>query len=148
MYEGLRTASRLGKHFANLESYKNGFGSLLKDKGIKKFNQTVLKRMRNKFVFHFDQDVMAESFQEFELSEYVFALGKGKATGELYFGLADEAVFNYLLQPEQNESNDSLMERYKEILQTTTELMKRFTDSAEHLMADVLSDMGFTIETN
>jgi len=35
MYEGLRTASSLGKHFADLEYFKKGFGALLKDKKIK-----------------------------------------------------------------------------------------------------------------
>jgi len=148
MYEGLRTATNLGKYFKDLDSFKNGFGALLKDEKIKLFRQTTLKRMRNKFVFHFDDDVMVESFKNFELSEYIFAAGVGKSTGEMYFVLADDAVFNYLLEPAKNESNESLMNRYKEILQNATELMQKFTESAERLMADVLIEMGFTIETN
>ena len=63
----------------------------------------------------------------------------------MYFGLADEAVINYLLQPVDNESDGSLKARYKKTVQDTTLLMGRFVESAEHLMADVAEDMGFTL---
>jgi hypothetical protein len=148
MYEGLRAAEKLGKHFKDIDSYKNGFGALLKDRKIKTFRQTALKRMRNKFVFHFDLDVMAESFKNFDLSEYIFAAGVGKTSGEMYFVLADDAVFNYLLEPEENESDESLKNRYIEILRNSTDLMQKFTESTEKLMTEVLTEMGFTIETN
>ena len=147
MYEGLRAAEKLGKHFKDIDSYKNGFGALLKDKKIKSFSQTALKRMRNKFVFHFDSNVMAESFRNFELPEYIFAAGVGKTSGEMYFVLADDAVFNYLLEPEENESDESLQNRYIEILRNSTGLMQKFTESAENLMVEVLPEMGFAIET-
>jgi hypothetical protein len=63
----------------------------------------------------------------------------------MYFGLADEAAIHYLLEPTENESNESLKARFEEMLENTAQLMRRFTDSGEKLMADVLSCMGFTV---
>jgi hypothetical protein len=148
LYEGFLIVEKLGKNFKNLDSFINGFGALLRDRPVRSLRESVLNRMRNKFVFHFDPDVAKESFKDFELSEYKFASGIGEAFGEMYFGLADEAVLNYLLQPTQNESNESLKGRWEKILQETTEIMGRFTESAGRLMADALVEMGFTVKTN
>jgi hypothetical protein len=145
LYEGFLAVERLGMHFKDLDSYRNGFGVLLKDRATQSLRQSVLHRMRNKFVFHFDRDVARESFDHFQLPAYKFASGIGEASGEMYFGLADEAVMNYLLQPAHNESDESLKARYANILQDTAQLMGRFTESAEGLMADVMDDMGFTV---
>lgn len=147
LYEGFFVVERLGKNYKNNDSFRNGFGALLKDKTVRSLRESVLNRMRNKFVFHFDPDVAKESFKDFEFSEYKFASGIGKASGEMYFGLADEAVLNYLLQPTQNEPNESLKGRWEKILQETTEIMGRFIESAERLVADVLVEMGFTLKT-
>ena len=148
LYEGFLVIEKIEKNFKNLDSFINGFGSLLRDRIVRSLRESVLNRMRNKFVFHFDPDVAMESFKNFELSEYKFASGIGKASGEMYFGLADEAVLNYLLQPTQNEPNDSLKGRWEKILQETTQIIGRFTESAERLMADVLVEMGFTMKTS
>jgi len=146
LYEGFLIVEKLGKHFKNIDSFRNGFGALLKDKTVRSLRESVLKRMRNKFVFHFDPDVARESFTNFELSEYTFASGIGKASGEMYFGLADEAVINFLLQPTQNEPDESLKGRWEKILEETSQIMGRFTESTERLMADALVEMGFTVK--
>lgn len=147
LYEGFILVEKLGKNFKNLDSFKSGFGALLRDQNVKSLRKSVLKRMRNKFVFHFDGAVAKESLKNFGLSEYRFASGVGKASGEMYFGLADEVVINYLLQPTQNETEESLNQRHKKIVQDITVLMGRFNESAERLMADALKDMGFTVNT-
>ncbi len=148
LYEGFRTIDELGVHFKTLDSYRNGFGVLLKDKAVQVLRQSSLRRMRNKFVFHFDRDVVKEAFDRFQLPAYKFASGIGKASGAMYFALADEAVMNYLLQPAENEPDESVRTRYEKIIQDTTQLMVRFTDSAERLMEEVMDDMGFTLSTS
>lgn len=147
LYEGFLIVEKLGKNFKNLDSFIIGLGSLLRDRTVRSLRESVLNRMRNKFVFHFDPDVAKESLKDFKLSEYKFASGIGKASGEMYFGLADEAVLNYLLQPTQNEPDESLKGRWEKILQETTQIMGRFIESAEGLMADALVEMGFTVKT-
>jgi hypothetical protein len=146
LYEGFLAVERLAVHFKDFDSYRNGFAVLLKDRATQSLRQSVLHRMRNKFVFHFDRDVAKESFDHFfELPVYKFASGTGRASGEMYFGLADEAVMNYLLQPADQEPDESVKTRYKKIVQDTTQLMGRFTESAERLMMDVMADMGFAL---
>lgn len=145
LYEGFLAVEQLALHFRDLDSYRNGFGNLLKDRSIQSLRQSVFHRMRNKFVFHFDKDVAKEAFDDFQLPAYKFASGIGKKSGEMYFGLADEAVLNYLLQPAANEPDESLKERFKKILQDTTQLMGRFVESAEYLMSDVIDNLGFTL---
>lgn len=144
LYEGFLLVERLGKHFHNLDSFKNGFGILLRDRSVTALRRSVLQRMRNKFVFHFNGDVAKDALTNFELPNYRFASSLGKASGEMYFGLADEAVMNYLLQPEPTESDDVSKQRLQKLIQDVTELMGRFTDAAEKLMAEVLSSMGWT----
>jgi hypothetical protein len=148
LYEGFLVVEKLGRYFKDLDSFRIGFGALLRDKTVGFFRESALKRMRNKFVFHFDLDVAKESFNHFKLPEYNFASGTGRTSGEMYFGLADEAVMNYLLQPAENESDESLKDRYEKILEDITQIMGRFSESAERLMADVLDGMGFSIRTN
>jgi hypothetical protein len=145
LYEGFLAVERLAVHFKTLDSYKNGFSVLLKDKAVQVLRRSVLHKMRNKFVFHFDADVAKEAFDHFQLPTYKFATGIGRTSGGMYFALADEAVMHWLLQSAEDEPDESLKERYEKFLQDTMQLAGRFADAAENLMAEVLNDMGFTV---
>lgn len=146
LYEGFLLVQKLGKYYKDRDSFKSGFGALLRDKKVGSLRESVLYRMRNKFVFHFDEEVAKQSLENFELPEYKFASGIGKASGEMVFVLADEVVINYLLQPTSNETDATLKERYKGILEDTTQVMGKFLEAAERLMGDVLRDMGFKVK--
>jgi hypothetical protein len=146
LYEGFLLVERLVKHYNDLDSFKNGFGSLLRNKSVQELKDSILKRARNKFVFHFDNDVAKESLERFDLPNINFASGYGKYTGEMYFGLADEIAINFLLRPKENESDESLKERFSEILKDTANIMGNFSQSADLLIADVLKNMGFGIK--
>jgi len=143
LYEGFRVAENLGKYFRNLDSFKNGFATLLKDKDVRALRETSLERMRNKFVFHFDQDVAKEALNNFELSTYKFATSRGTASGEMYFSLADEAVMNYLLQPKAEEFDHDLQVRLENLIEQITNIMGRFVRATEDLMAEALAGMGW-----
>jgi hypothetical protein len=146
LYEGFLLVDKLAKNFKDLDSYKSGFGALLRDKMVRSLRESVLNRIRNKFVFHFDEKVAKESLENFELTEYKFASGIGTASGDMVFVLADEVVMNYLLQPTQNETDEILRDRYWQILQDATTTIGRFLVAAEELMAEVLIDMGFEVK--
>lgn len=145
LYEGFRLVGRLGRNFTGLDSFDSGFGVLQQDRKVTNLRNSVLKRMRNKFVFHFDKEIPTESLENFELPEYKFAEGIGEAAGEMVFSLADEVVINYLIQPRPNETDDSLKERFNKIIDDTNEVTGKFLEAAEKLMADVLKDMGFKV---
>ena len=146
LYEGFLLAEKLGQHFRDFDSFKKGFAVLLRDNKIRMLRETVLKRMRNKFVFHFDHDIVSEALEYFELPNYRFATGFGKSSGELYYGLADEVAMNYLLQPKPNDTDTELDNRLRSMMKEITQLMGQFTDAAERLIAEVLVSMGWTAE--
>jgi len=143
LYEGFRVVENLGKYYRDLNSFKNGFAIFLKDKDIRALKETSLERMRNKFVFHFDQDVAREALNNFKLSTYTFAVSRGRASGEMYFNLADEAVVNYLLQPEAEECDHDLQVRFENLIEQITNTMGRFVRATEDLMAEALAGMGW-----
>lgn len=145
LYEGFRVAEQLGKHFRQLDSFKNGFANLMRDRNAQNLKNTILKRMRDKFVFHFDKDVATEALEGFELPHYKFATGKGKVFGQMYFCLADEVVMNFLLQLKDEESDDELKLRFQNITQDITQLMVKFLEAAEKLIAEALIQMGWVL---
>jgi len=146
LYEGFLLVEKLGQYFRDLDSFKNGFAVLLRDKKIKNLRETALKRMRNKFVFHFDRDISLEALKVFDLPNHRFATGFGKASGELYYGLADEAVMNYLLQPQSEDTDSALNKRLRALIEDITELMGKFVEAVELLIAEALVTMGWTAE--
>ncbi|MFC1534975.1 hypothetical protein ACFL7M_16600 [Thermodesulfobacteriota bacterium] len=146
LYEGFLLVEKLGQYFRDFDSFKNGFAVLLRDRKIRTLRETALKRMRNKFVFHFDVNVALEALEDFELQNYRFATGFGNASGEVYYRLADEAVMNYLLQHQPKDTDGELNKRFRLMMKEVTELMEQFTEAAERLIAEVLVDMGWTAE--
>lgn len=135
LYEGFLLIDRLARDFRDLDSFKNGFDVLLRDKNVRQLRDTLLNRMRNKCVFHFDNDVPQESLTNFKLPEYKFASGTGMSSGGMWFTLADEVVLNYLLQPEKDETDDELKKKYIKFLQEVSITISRFNESAEKLIA-------------
>lgn len=141
IYEGLRMIEKNRGSIEDLNSYKTDFEVFKKDSSIKKLRNTVLKKIRNQFVFHFDPIIMKKSLKNFELDLYVFAAGKGKAAGEMYFGLADEVAMNYIINPSKDDSKEIQKKRYLKIVQETTELMEKFTDFFERLIVEYMEVM-------
>ena len=146
LYEGFRVAESLRKYYRDLNSFKNGFAILLKDEDISALRETLLKRMRNKFVFHFDRDVAGEALNNFKLPTYTFAVSRGRAPEEMYFNLADEAVNNYLLQPKAEESDHDLQVRLENLMGQIKNIIGRFVRATEDLMAEALAGMGWNVE--
>jgi hypothetical protein len=144
LYEGFQLVNKLNQRYNKLDSF-NEFSILLRDKSVMDFRDSILKTARNKIVFHFDSDLAKEYLERFDLPSINFASGSGKYTGELYFGLADEIAINFLLKPRENESDESLKERYAEILKKSSIIIDRFLRAADLLMADVLINMGFVL---
>jgi len=144
--EGFLLVDKLDMSLKSLDSFKNGFQSLIEDKTVIKLRESIRKKMRNKFVFHFDGGVVKKSLKRFDVPTIKFASRCENGTGGTYFGLADEIVMNYFLQPRENESDSSLKDRFEKTVKDITIIMDRFNKSAIMLMAEVMKDMGFVKE--
>ncbi|MFQ5485824.1 MAG: hypothetical protein ACE5DO_10910, partial [Desulfobacterales bacterium] len=70
---GFLLVEKLGKYYRNLDSFKNGFGKLLRDAQVQSLRKSILKRARNKFVFHFDKDVAEKALQNIDVPVINFA---------------------------------------------------------------------------
>jgi len=146
LFEGFKLAGKLGEYFRDFESYRNGFEVLLKDRKIKNLRAKELKKIRNKVVFHFERGVLTEVLKDFDPQNYRFVSSFGRTSGELHYGLADVAVMKYLFQQQPGETEEALNKRFLALLEDITELMGKFTEAAELLIAEALVPMGWTKE--
>lgn len=142
LHEGFLVAERLEKHFGNRDSYRNGFGKLLADRKIQGLRKHTLKRMRNKLVFHYDEDVSKEMLKSLDLKRYVFATGTGGKRKGTYYNLADEIVINYLLKEVPVNEHDAV---FRYALRVIGEALHAFVDCADALIADAISKDTWTI---
>lgn len=144
LYEGLRVAATLGKDFANRKAFTEGMGVLLGEERTKELRKTILNRLRNKIVFHYDEDVAPTGLEKMRLDSYRFATGVGRRNGDVYYDLADEVAVNFILG--EPESPDEERKILAAMITDVTEVSLAFADAAEHLIVDVLSEMGWRAE--
>ncbi|HEV7397601.1 MAG TPA: hypothetical protein VGN86_13915 [Pyrinomonadaceae bacterium] len=137
LHEGFTVAERLEKHFGDRDSYRNGFGKLLADPNTQELRKAILKRMRDKFVFHYDKDVAEQTLKKIDLKEYVFATGTGGKRKGTYYNLADEIVINYMLNDVPLDEQDAV---FRATLKSIGESLSAFIDCADALMGEVLSE--------
>ncbi len=138
LHEGFRVADTLEKHFGDRDSYRNGFGKLLADPKIQMLRSTILKRMRNKLVFHYDEDLAKQMLRSLDLEEYVFATGTGGNRKGTYYNLADEIVINDLLRDCQTQEEED--RTFRAALSTIGDTLAAFVECADTLIGDVLPD--------
>lgn len=143
LYEGFKLVKKFNKNIKSLDSFKNGFQCLIEDTTVMDLIESIRKKMRNKFVFHFDDRVMKKSLQTFDIPTIKFASRCENGTGGTYFDLADKIVMNYLLQRKENESNKSWMHRFDQIVKNTCTIMDKFNKATIMLMAEIMEDMPF-----
>lgn len=144
LYEGLKVAKTLGEHFGDLKAFRDGFGTLMSERTTKVIQKEILGPMRNRFVFHFEKEEIRKALQEVSLPSYVFASGYGETRRQVYYSLADAAVFLYLYSAqERKEDFDSFTEK---TIVAITDLMFKFCDASEQLISEVLNQMGWMVE--
>jgi len=93
-----------------------------------------LDRMRNKLIFHWDEDPIREFASRFSKSAVVWADGVGDTQGEMFYRAAADALTNSVLPDElgapQPESPERSIERLKaliaEVLSATDRVLKLF----------------------
>ena len=143
LYEGLKVANTLGKRFGDRDSFRKGFGRLLKDKETKRLQETVLNSMRNKIVFHFEADAMSTTLNELDLNSYSFAIGQGSTSGEAYYKLADDIAINFIIgSPGTHEDEVQL---FRATAKGITQILSGFVAAANDLIADILKEMNWAL---
>ena len=137
LHEAFAVADSLEKYFGDRDSYQNGFGRLLEDPKTKELRGTILRRMRNKLVFHYDEDVARKALKTLDLDSYIFASSVGDKRRGTYYNLADEIVINYLLGDGDSAEED---EKFRAAAGDIADALSRFAHCADELMAGIISD--------
>ena len=137
LHEAFAVADSLERHFGDRDSYRNGFGKLLKDPKTKVLRATILRRLRNKLVFHYDEDVARKGLKTLGLDSYIFASAVGDRRSGTYYNLADEIVLNHLLGDSDGSDED---ERLGTAAKDIADALSKFVHCADELMAGILSD--------
>ncbi len=142
LYEGLIFARSLGEHFREVREFKDGFGRLFEDREVRDFSDNTLSKLRNKFVFHFDKDMAPEAIRSLDLTQYVFASGTDRHTGNVHYWLADVASLYYLLGQDDGVSIGDFQAWFTNLVHRTTDLSGRFGTAAEELIAAAMEGLG------
>lgn len=79
-------------------------------------NRTI-DRMRNKLIFHWDDDLVREYINAFSKDEVTWAEGVGHTQGESVFTAAANALTNSVLPDEPNATEERNGERVRELVQ-------------------------------
>jgi hypothetical protein len=141
LYEGLKVANTLGKHFKDRPSFRKGFGVLLADPETKKLERTVLDPMRNKIVFHYDEDVTTTTLRNLNFESYVFLASHGEKLGEVHYRLADEVAINFIIgDPGSREQEERVL---RDATITISSVLTKFVRCADELIGDMLEETNW-----
>ena len=141
--EGLRTAEALGKWYSDTTQYQEGFGALLSDAKLKSFQTTLLIRIRNEVVFHFDRQSMAAGLERLPDVDWVilsYAEDTGPTHGETYFDAADDAVLSYLFGDAVTDKE--YVARLSDFMSEVTGFLDWFLTASHRLIAVGLIELG------
>lgn len=143
LHEGLKVASTLGEHFKDRESFRAGFARLLGSDETRSLEASLdtLDKIRNKTVFHFDENEVKRVLGDINFDSYVFTIGRGSKYGEAYHRLADEVAFNIIFETGQSRNEE--VESLRGILSGIATVARGFLKAADELIADVVLDMGW-----
>lgn len=141
LYESFKLVRAMNRVFKQDEMFQRGVYAFLRDNAVRTIEQTRLNPVRNKAVFHFLPKHFAEIIAGATCDECIFASGRGKRREELYYPFADTITAGILI----GFSADT--EEFYKLLGTamsdTADLMVRFIDAAEFLIARHVKEWGF-----
>lgn len=140
LYEGFRVVDVLGKDFKTSRAFTSGFALLLKEREIVQLRQGVLNDLRNKAVFHSDEDAVRAGLDRIDAEPVVFARSRSGTSGSAHYELADLAVLEYTFGGLAATDLDRERERITRLI---FEVALKFEECADKLIVEVLRDTGW-----
>ena len=140
LHEALLYSETLRKTFHHGTCYEQGLGAILRDPEVRTLRNGILKTLRNKMVFHFDHDVIHASV-EAHGGNVVFARGIGSHNGAVYFPFAAETTMDILMNTPSTEEEFKI--QFTKFIEDMTALSSRYIQSANELIGEVITRLGF-----
>jgi hypothetical protein len=140
LHEALHVAQSLGQYFRGLPQYRAGFAAIFGDKEITALRSSLLDRIRDSLVFHFDRECLAAGLRHFPEGETLIATAPDFMQGEIHFDIADDALLAYLFGDAPTEAE--YLARVRRLMEQGTHLFQRFMRAAHSLIPAALREMG------
>jgi len=144
LYEGWELVKRMTKHYRTYDSWKKGFGPLLKDGRFVRLVENRLGPLRSQTVFHFFEDETARRLAEHEPDgPVIFLSARGNHSLEASYDLADIVAVRTLCGDPAPASALELFTQAEDIGAQIAQLARPFFKATDELIAEALGGMGF-----
>jgi hypothetical protein len=143
LFEALDLIPQLRTHFGDLDFWESTFGVFGDDQAIAglRAKGTDLQKLRNHASFHVLPIVAQRSLARLEMDEYVFASGRGRTVGDIYYNLADTVPIHYVVgAPREREK---FLAEFERMATEVRDLVLKFLEAADRFIPRVLRRYGF-----
>ncbi|MGA3119064.1 MAG: hypothetical protein ABSF90_32175 [Syntrophobacteraceae bacterium] len=143
MYEALQLIKNMGRVFVDDELYQNGLRLILKDDIAKNIEHLHLKPARHGAVFHFDVTAFKETIDKALSNQCLFVSARGRSRMGTSYSYANIVSAEILVGfPAGGRDFERALGN---AMQNTSDLVTKFADQAEPLIASHLGRWGFVI---
>lgn len=142
VHEIFELRRKAGKRWAKMPGFKEVFG-VLDEKTADPDMAKVLRRIRNKTVFHFDEAVPLQSLPALPAEPFTFLAATGRDPMESNYELADLVTFGFIFQaPADVKRLSESLSRFRTQLDA---LLLNFVRQVDGYIINRLLARGFTI---
>ena len=146
LYESLRTIYKMRKWLMNQNECKNCIKDiddlLLELDGEDSFTNKVLKRIRDKLTFHFDNDVFSKAFdtlaKDFSEEKLLIVEGDSERSIDINYPVIPVLYFNYLIS--LVKGNRSEEEKFKYIFSQMNLITGKLREVIGNIAGELLKD--------
>jgi hypothetical protein len=144
MYEALKLVRTMNKVFLDDNEFQNGLRSLLKDPTAQQIERDHLNPARHQAVFHFIPETFAEAIGKTSGIGSAFVSSRGSRRGNVSYVYSDIVAAEILVGLSSN--TEEFYSALGDAMAKTRDLVIKFTNSAESLIAHHLKAWGFQKE--
>jgi hypothetical protein len=151
LYQSLKTFSQMKEKLENLDEYKKNIAEINKlISGLNNddsFIKNILGKMRDKLVFHFDNNPFVETFSILDSSEseVVIFEGDSYASVDANFPIVFEIYYNYLIKQFGIEGSDE--EKLEKIFNEMNLISRKLREIIGNIAGELLKDSVHYKET-
>ena len=142
LYEALVFADRLGAQFKDSPAFRDGFAKLLKEPRTRELRDGVLNRLRNKAIYHHDDDVFEQGLPLVDADEIVFLRADARRPSAYSYELADVAILRFALA--SNSPTAAFLTEVSEVMIKVVEVSARFAVCSDLLIRETLADLNWS----
>jgi hypothetical protein len=144
MYEALKLIRAMNRPFLEDGAFQDGLRLLLKDPTAQQIERTHLNPVRHQAVFHFDPVTFSRTISREARNESPFVSGRGNRRRYMNYAYAD-VVAGEILAGLSSDTEEFFLV-LGDAMAKTRDLVMKFTDNAERLIAHHLKVWGFKKE--